>query len=183
MSAFEVDKTHIDVLISAALQGSHGGPLYWYHGEIPNTMPGEALPSHENYLERLNTTRREVTSDNAGMWGALLVAENRRSVNHRYNEDEIEEPYEFTRYAGTFNAVAILKAISCYEYQSCEHPEWEASEAKSFCDALRTDQIHKLTGYDKAPWEVTDASQVTIGAAQRVYTAAEVRRMRRGRAA
>ncbi len=167
MSAFEVDKTHIDVLVSAALQRIHGGTLSWYHGDIPETLPGEALPSHENYLERLNTTHREVTRDNAGMWGALLVAENRRSVNHRYNEDEIEEPYEFTRYEGTFNPAKILAAISCYEYQSCEHPEWKTSEAKSFCEALQGRMIGQLPGYGGV-WEVTDASQVTIGDAMRV---------------
>ena len=168
MSAFEVDPTHIDVLISAALQGGSYGPLTWYYGEIPHTAPGEALPGAEDYLTSLQKTKREVTRTNAGMWGALLVAENRRSVNHRYAEDEIEDPYEFTEYAGTFNAVAILKAISCYEYQSCEHPEWEASEAKAFCDALRASMIHALSGYEAAPWEVTDASQVTIGQALRV---------------
>ena len=168
MSAFEVDHTHIDVLISAALIRQHGDTLSWYHGEIPQTAPGEALPSHGDYLAALDKTRREVTSDNAGMWGALLTAENRRSVNHRYDEDEIEDPYEFTRYAGTFSPVAILKAISCYEYQSCEHPEWKTSEAKSFCDALRTHMIHSLAGWDKAAWEVTDASQVTVGNAMRV---------------
>ena len=168
MSAFEVDPTHIDVLISAALVGDHYGPLSWYHGEIPETLPGEALPSHEDYLERLRTTKREVTRDNAGMWGALLVAENRRSVNHRYDEDELEEPYEFTQYAGTFNPVAILKALDCYEYQSCEHPEWKASEAKSFCNALRSHMWHTLPGYKDAKWEVTDASQVTVGNAMRV---------------
>ena len=176
MSAFEVDKTHIDVLISAALVGDHFGPLSWYHGEIPGTRPGEALPSHEDYLASLRKTKREVTRDNAGMWGALLVAENRRSVNHRYDEDEIEEPYEFTQYAGTFNPTAILKAISCYEYQSCEHPEWQASEAKSFCDALRTHMIHSLAGWDKAAWEVTDASQVTVGQAMRVMSPSQLRR-------
>lgn len=178
MSAFEVDQTHIDIMISAALvRVSCGETLRWYHDsreEIPHTAPGEMLPSHENYIAALDRTRREVTDDNAGMWGAALVAENRRSVNHRYEEDEIEEPYEFTQYAGTFNPVAILSAISCYEYQACEHPEWKTSEAYDFCEALRRKMIRMLPGYDKAPWEVTDASQVTIGAALRV------RRSRRG---
>lgn len=176
MSAFEVDSTHIDVLISAALVRHYGDTLYWYHGEIPETLPGEALPSHADYLEALNKTRREVNRSNAGMWGALLVAENRRSVNHRYAEDEIEEPYEFTEYAGTFNPVAILAAISCYEYQACEHPEWKTSEAKSFCDALRMQTIHDLPGYNSFHGHVTDASQVTVGQAMRVASVAEMRR-------
>jgi hypothetical protein len=176
MSAFEVDKTHIDVLVSAALTRQHGDTLNWYYGEIPGTKPGEMLPGRDDYLTALEKGKREVTRDNAGMWGALLVAENRRSVNHRYDEDEIEEPYEFTQYAGTFNGVAILKALDCYEYQSCEHPQWKTSEAKAFCDALRNRTWHTLPGYDKAPWEVTDASQVTIGQATRVQSVSDMRR-------
>jgi hypothetical protein len=171
MSAFEVDKTHIDVMVSAALQRIHGDTLKWYHGEIPDTMPGEALPAAERYqlyLDALKAAERTVTRDNAGMWGALLVAENRKSVNHRYDESEWEEPYEFTEYAGTFNPVAILKAINCYEYQACEHPEWKTSEARSFCEALTARMIHMLPGYGNAAYEVTDASQVTIGQATKV---------------
>jgi hypothetical protein len=178
MSAFEVDKTHIDVLVSAALIRRHGDTLSWYHGEIPGTQPGEMLPGRDDYLAALKKAKREVTRENAGMWGALLVAENRRSVNWRYEEDEIEEPYEFTEYAGTFNPVAVLSAISCYEYQSCEHPGWKTSEARSFCEALHAQMVRMLPGYG-TPWEVTDASQVMTGQAMRVASAAEMRRRSR----
>lgn len=171
MSAFEVDHTHIDVMVSAALQRIHGETLRWYHDTdaIPHTEPGEALPARsEDYLAALKRCRREVTSDNAGMWGATLVAENRRSVNHRYAEDEIEDPYEFTEYAGHFDPVKILAAIDCYEYQACEHREWKTSEARDFCEALRDRMIHMLPGYGAFHGHVTDASQVTIGQAMRV---------------
>lgn len=162
MSAFEVSNTHIDALVSAALQRDNYGTMTWHYDakdEIPNTQPGEMLPGHEDYLTALNRTRREVTEDNAGTWGAALLAENRRSVNHRYNEDEFEAVYEFTAIRGTLNPVAILKAISCYEYQSCEHPGWEASEAHAFCEALRSRMIRKLPGYGEAAWEITDKYQ------------------------
>ena len=164
MSAFEVSDTHIDVLISAALEGNHYGPLSWYHDakeEIPQTQPGEALPGHEDYLSSLQKTHREVNHENAETWGATLLAENRASVNHRYNEDEFEAPYTLTRYAGPFNPVAIIKAIHCYRYQSCEHPGWKASEAHDLCEALESRMIHELPGYDAAPWEVNDPSTVT----------------------
>jgi hypothetical protein len=167
MSAFEVSDTHIDVMISAALEGNRHGPLSWYHDpgdDIPATQPGEALPGHEDYLAQLKRTRREVTSENAETWGATLLAENRRSVNHRYSEDEFEAPYTFTRYTGRVNPVAIIKAIHCYTYQSCEHPGWEASEAHDFCDALMSHMTHQLPGYEDAPWEVNDAAQAITGA-------------------
>jgi hypothetical protein len=171
MSAFEVDATHIDVMVSAALQRHHGETLGWYFGEIPRAEPGEMLPSGEDYLTALSKTHREVTSETAEQWGATLLAENRRSVNWRYAEEEIEAPYVFTEYAGQFNPVAILSAINCYEYQACEHPGWKTSEARAFCEALRSRMIRMLPGYGNAPWEVRDAAQVTIGVPVRVRPA------------
>ncbi len=164
MSAFEVNHTHIDVLVSAALKRAPGGThMYWHHDageDAARTLPGETLPEDTDGLRH---ALREVTRENAGMWGATLAAENRRGVNHRYDEEEWEEPYEFTEYRGRFDPVRILSALACYEYQACEHPEWKTSEAKGFCDALRSRMIRALPGYGDAPWEVTDAAQVTIG--------------------
>ena len=169
MSAFEVSDTHIDILVSAALQRDrYGYTLSWYFGEVPGTYPGEALPSGEDYEAALKRTKREVTDDNAETWGAALLAENRRSVNHRYDEDEIETPYVFTQYDGQFNPVAVLRAISCYEYQSCEHPEWKTSEARAFCAALTDRMIGILPGYDKAPWEISDPDEAFNGKAMKV---------------
>ncbi|HUZ55086.1 MAG TPA: hypothetical protein VMU94_21490 [Streptosporangiaceae bacterium] len=82
---------------------------------------------------------------------AVLLAENRRSVNHRYADDEYQAPYVFTEITGHLDPIAILKAISCYEYQSCEHPGWEASEARSFCEALRRRIIRWLPGTPPQP--------------------------------
>lgn len=167
MSAFEVDKTHIDVLVSAALAA--GKDFYWYHqpAGAPHTEPGEALPGESSgadryaaYLASLAANKREVTRANAGTWGAVLVAENKRSVNYRYDADEIEAPYEFTYYAGPFDPVAILKALHCYEYQASEHEGWKASEAREFCEALRGEMICALPGYDQFPRVVSDVAQV-----------------------
>lgn len=164
MSSFEVDKTHIDVLVSAALAAGRPGGFYWYHEPqaIPCSLPGEMLPSAENYLSELAERKREVTRENAGLWGALLVAANKASVNYRYDETEIEEPYEFTGYAGPFDPVKILRALDCYAYQSCDDPAWRTSEAFEFCNALRMHAIKQLPGYREAPYEVTDAAQVTV---------------------
>lgn len=101
---------------------------------------------------------RELTEATAGRVGAMLLAENRRSVDHRYDETELEEPYLFTKLRGIPDPVIVLKAISCYEYQSCEHPEWATSEASRFCVALQAKMIGLLPGYDQAPgWEVHSA--------------------------
>ncbi|GAA2628136.1 hypothetical protein GCM10010411_76790 [Actinomadura fulvescens] len=76
-----VSTTHIHALLTAGLTfpGVH---LRW-------TLPG-THPSEVAYL----------TTDTAGRVGAMLLAENRRLVNHRYDEDDWEAPYLFHRLPG-----------------------------------------------------------------------------------
>jgi hypothetical protein len=86
----------------------------------------------------------------------MLLAENFRSVNHRYAEEgEPAGMYEYREpKVGPigYNPVQVLKAIHCLEYQSCEHPEWETSEARAFLKALEARTIRKIPGYDAAEW-------------------------------
>ena len=39
-----------------------------------------------------------------------------------------------------------------------EHPGWERSQAKSFCDALQQRLITTLPGYTDGPWLITASS-------------------------
>jgi hypothetical protein len=97
----------------------------------------------------------------------MLLQQNIASVAYRYPQDApsslpgpIPTPvpmwYRFTRPRRSYSPVEILSALHCYEYQSCENPEWESSEAFQFCEALRDRMIRSLPGYDDAPWEITD---------------------------
>lgn len=165
MSAFVVDKVHIDALVTAGLKlASRYGPMKWTDRgptdeEISDThVRGQSIPygSMVWYSEH----KRELTSETAGRVGAMLLAENVRSVNHRYDEEEWEQPYEFSQLRGTPDPRVVLEAIACYEYQSCEHPEWERSEAYRFCDTLRRECVRLLTG-DVSVWEITDPAIFT----------------------
>jgi hypothetical protein len=129
MSADEVDTIHIDALLTAGMP-RRGTILHWHWG---NPTQGASL-----------------NAETAGRVGAMLLAENRRSVNHLYTEDEIEQPYEYKRASLKGGWVAVLSALACYEYQSCEHAEWPDSEAYAFCDALRRHAIRQLPGYSDA---------------------------------
>ena len=121
-------------------------------------------------VDHMAPRRRELTPETANQVGAMLAAENRRSVDHRYNETEMEDFYTFTRYPGSCDSVTpgtpgldpvqVLKAIACYEYQSCEHPEWETSEAHEFCQAVRHATIDRLPGYEAAAWEIPPVKPV-----------------------
>lgn len=84
----------------------------------------------------------------------MLWDENYRSVNHRYGESEITPEYRWQPVRR--DPVSVLKAIACYEYQSCEHEGWRSSEARQFCDELRHRMIQFLPGYDEAEWSIQD---------------------------
>ena len=140
MSAYEVEQIHIHALVNAALMRNRYGTMRYWHA-----------------AERRSV---EVTLDNAGQVGAMLAAENRRSVNYRYQENEIEEPYWFQPITKRLDPVKVLGALACYEYQSCETGDWPQTEAYAFCQALRKHMIRFLPGSDDAPWEVTSVTQV-----------------------
>jgi hypothetical protein len=152
LHVFEVGHTHIDALVTAALRDYGGGPMTWHHGLVP----GETLPAAPGYPD----TRRYITLAAAGRWGALLITENLRSLSHHRGRDTPGLPYEFTEITGRLDPVAILRTTACYERQSGEHPGWAASEARSFCQALRTRTIQLLPGYHDGPWDITSPDQV-----------------------
>jgi hypothetical protein len=52
--------------------------------------------------------------------------------------------------------VVIAKQIANYEYQSCEHDDWAASEAHAFCRALAEALLRSLPGWDEAPWGIDE---------------------------
>lgn len=156
MSAYVVDKAHIDALIRAAMDSqprSRCGPLRWWWGE-----------NNEH-----QATIGYFDDDTARQVGRMLWLENVRSVQYRY-PDVLDggtypgpldfsptdvDAYELGRYsAKELEPVEVLKALDGYEYQSCEHPEWPKSAAFAFCQALRRRVIHLLPGYDEADWTI-----------------------------
>jgi hypothetical protein len=162
-----VNKTHIDALIEAGLSCNipTRERLRWMARELTEEDKHDAYERGEAWgpraVQLMQELRRELTRDTADRTGQMLMRENRLSVDHRYNESEVEDIYEYPYGPHTrhINPVAILSAIRCYEYQSCEHPGWETSEAKAYCEALQLAMIRRLPGYDDAPWEITDRSQ------------------------
>jgi len=172
MSAFIVSQEHIEALLRAAIAyGGHRDSFRWLTPEEPTDTDyqrGEAWGA----TAVANATRRwrELTCDTINEVGRMLLTENVRSVCYRYNEPmdsaNLPGPVGFSLAEATFGyfhvveythlltPVATLKALACYEYQSCEHPDWEGSESKAFCDALRHAAINALPGYEEADWEI-----------------------------
>ena len=164
MSAFVVDQAHIDALVNAGLWGHQGSSCLRWLAPAPmneHTYAGGEAWGPE-YLTDLDSRRRELRIDNAGAVGQMLWAENVRSVNHRYAEDDWEAIYEHSTarwLAFRLTPVEILVAIDGYEYQSCEHPGWGDSEARAYCESLRRHAISRLPGYsDASTWHISTSA-------------------------
>lgn len=79
--------------------------------------------------------------------GQLLWDENARSVDHRYQETNPRDRYVLHTTEGDLDPVAVLKAVDCYIYQSCEHPGWEDSDAHTWMTRLREAIYTATPGY------------------------------------
>lgn len=176
MSAFVVDRVHIDVLVQTALDGpawpEDGRPygpgngwdrLNWYASDPRAVKYDGANPTA--YFGGLEEIRRTLTRETADETGEMLITENVASVRYRYDDagEDLPGPtnhywmrgYEYTHHNRRLTAVEGLAALNGYEYQACERPDWETSEAHAFCEALRSALIHWLPGYHAAPWSWT----------------------------
>ena len=160
MSAYVVSDNHLAYLVHAGLAYGRRSPVRW---QAPDTEEPPGLADHEagspwgpTSLETMQRKQRTLTKDTADTTMLMLYAANVVSVNYRYDQ---AEPYEhIPRYRHSdrhnLNAVAVLKALNGYEYQACESPDWERSEAHAFCQALKGAAIHALPGYDEAAWSI-----------------------------
>lgn len=170
MSAFLVSRAHIDTLVAAAVSGPAATTGTWY----PPQWPAVAWTAVDA-LDWRAAAECFVTAeyDNADRVGSMLWAENLASVAHRYpNDVDGTRPsgedfadtdtitYQWPMSTPRPDAVAALKALDCYEYQSCEHPGWRDSEAYRFCDALRRALVAHVPGYRDAAWAITAGTRV-----------------------
>jgi len=144
MSAWVVSSHHIDLLVSAAID-------------------------HEICLDFSKSGSLEiVTEANAQALGLMLWAENIRSVVCRYNLSGTKEEeqyrldlasYRFRRYAG-LRASAVASALACYDYQSCECPDYRETAAASFVYRLAQVIGDQPRGYGSEPWGFDTEAQV-----------------------
>lgn len=92
----------------------------------------------------------ETVTDDPDSVGRVLWRENLRSVAARYPGDgDGERPgpidfrdgdvdtYTYRRPTKKIDREALLVALDCYEYQSCEHRGWASSTAQMWVDQLR----------------------------------------------
>lgn len=145
MSAFQVSPNHIGAIVR------------WYL---------DACPDHLRAQWRQMRPNR---TDAADMMSALAF-ECWRSVRYRYPSGPLPGPiaYDDTpvvcderlRVYNRLSPVEVIKACDCLSYQSCEHPEWESSEAYKLLEAIREAAIGQIPGYSEASWEICDGASL-----------------------
>jgi len=107
------------------------------------------IPGDEDYsdLTEIETMNRV---------GQILVDQNYRSYNHRYDDGLEPEVFEITgndlKYTKRLTPVEALKALASYDYQSSETPDYEETAACKLADIIRHYAIEALPGYDDAKW-------------------------------
>ncbi len=137
----------IDVLCEMR---SEAAPLTKHVVDFCAFSSGRRRPSHmtdERHREYLNAQEKHAPGS----------AEDFAKVLDAYQVGQAQEsprPVNLTR---EVDPVQVLKALECYEHQSCEHPGWESSSARAWCDSLRQQAIAHLPGYDAAAWAIGDA--------------------------
>lgn len=128
MSAYIVEDEDIMLLVHAA-STLFATPLTWpadpAHGEEGVTRDADG------------TLLRSAGKVSPQTLARILIEENTASVNYRYREHETAPQISVDTPLPAFTGGEVLGFISHYTYQSCEHPDWEASEAYQFCEALR----------------------------------------------
>lgn len=90
--------------------------------------------------------------------GQLLLAENIKSVEHRYPDMKHNDftffplqPFQ-RRYAS--NPIQILKLIASLRYQSCEHDDYLLSAAHMELLTIERKVIRMLPGWEDAQWSI-----------------------------
>ena len=152
MSAFIVSHAHIDALLTFANEQGMREAI------------GESL-----YSNLLSTNRDPSWTE----IGKVLLRENTRSVLHRYpdctegdapgTEGETVDNYTFTPFlqfdaVRHHEAVWVLKACDCFDYQACETDDYYETVARKIIQAIRNRAISEVPGYDNAPWTIHRSS-------------------------
>ena len=128
MSAITVTNTHINALVRYASRH-------------------KITVAYGNPTMRLNVSAHEQEV------AQLLLDENIKSVNYRYSETETGF-IEYDRGAPILTAIQAIKAAQCLRYQSCEHPTYEGSIAELLVEAIISDAIPRLEGYNETQWAI-----------------------------
>jgi hypothetical protein len=127
MSAFQVSEAHLGAIVRFQFDNDPSHEARWHGTRVDASYA------------------RTIISD--------LGIENWKSVSFRYPNDK-EQAVLCTRPLSAYRKLTpleALKAIACYRYQTCEHPEWTHDNTVwQFIDRVQQTAIWALPGIDQA---------------------------------
>ena len=138
MSAFICSDNHISAIVRWATRNNVS---IWYGN------PSRSLRAGGDLSRSLRTGDEQELVD-------ILYAENVKSVNYRYRGGDPTTGCVYDPTSPILAPVAVIKAVQSLEYQSCEHPGWETSDAKEILQAIQSEAIRRLPGYELAEWSI-----------------------------
>ena len=163
MSAYILDPSHIDAMLSVAINGpaESATRVRWIAPYVDELFPDRSGP---------------LTRELATPAGRILMRACIASVSYVHEEppgrlpgpDPNPDPgqYEWTDVGQLLRVIECCKAISHFEFQSCAHPDWAGSGARAFCGRFRDALIACIEGYEDALGHWTTERVVQRAAAQ-----------------
>ena len=146
MSAYILEKAHIDYMLGYLTHRNNCQGTIFY---VPNKEAEDGWDRFEAILGESQDTSK---------LGQILVDQNYRSVNARYNENQVPPPYTYTRQVGQgpddFEPLQVLKACDCYDYQACKTDDYHTTQAAWIVDIIRKAAIRDLPDYHDAEWHI-----------------------------
>ena len=136
MSSFVLSTDHVGYLVNLG-----------YQLDIRGVTIGDSYQSLALYDEH---DRRYVTAE--------LMAANRTSVASRYNEpvDPVGEVPAVANPKVAFKNLAqfaqAMQWVRCYQYQSCDDPNWKTTFAYHYTERLRIELESKVIGCFATSW-------------------------------
>lgn len=156
MSAWIVSKKHIDYMLTAGLMYVDDGIKWQVPHEHKATDFERGQPWGTTAVQTATTHARKLTEETADEVGRMLWKQNYESVHFRYDEEPVVEAMQpYTYEPVPREEIDILDAIKLtrsYEYQSCETPDWEHTEAYRFAEALIRRLVYEIPGMREAKW-------------------------------
>lgn len=141
MSAFIVSENHINVIVSYFVDSR---PMYRLYAKI-------------------NGAYQYLTHENAAKVAQTLYAENVRSVDVRYSEEnDSRYTFKYLPMARLHYSIAdIAGALDCLEYQSCETDDYYRTEAYALITAMRKRLLKRLQDHEGCDtWEIVEVQPV-----------------------
>lgn len=158
MSAYQVNRETIDLIVSVLVDWGRDGRHVYTYGDPPTDTE---LLAETEVREGYNYTRTDYTTADA--LGRELIDVNVRSLATRYS-DGIEmctyyaETYTFDRVWKDDDATVFqaMGAIRCYQYQACEIADWRDSFAYHLTEAA----MRALVGLVSDGWDYERPARV-----------------------